>query len=511
MNIEAFLNTLQFHTDQAAPKDWDVNWEDAPLPYKLYRHLPSAPLSSQIPLSLRDREDFHINLDTIGHFLLYTYGLAHLCHVATPTAEEDHVFMQSYRRFVPSGGGLYPNELYVYLKIKDVPTGVYHYDVSHHRLVLLREGNFDSYVSRMLGNQCHIPSCFATVFVSVMFWKNFFKYHNFSYRLQGLDTGVLIGQLLEVAKRYQFETSVHYQFLDKAANHLLGVSELEESVYAVIPLGEQSFQHELNKDISSAALCNEIRNICHQHYVRSKKIIEYPMLLQTNEATFLQSTNSFRTLKRKRSRTQYGQAQVLPRAARVSYDFAETCRTRYSPETDFTFEKLSKEKLTHLLYETAASFPYRNDVAENDVSLYLSIFGVEGMQNGAYVYSGKDHTLQLIHPGDYRLLLQDAMTMHNVSLFQVPLCVHIVGDRQYEKEQLGYRGYRMQQMEAGILLQKLLLAASALGLGGHPLLGFDVNTCDHLYRLHEQGQTTLIQIPIGFYEERAWLRGSLRS
>ena len=43
-------------------------------------------------------------------------------------------FTQSLRRFVPSGGALYPNELYVYLKLEDIPMGIYHYDVAHHRL-----------------------------------------------------------------------------------------------------------------------------------------------------------------------------------------------------------------------------------------------------------------------------------------------------------------------------------------------------------------------------------------
>ena len=131
--------------------------------------------------------------------------------------------MQSKRRFVPSGGALYPNELYVYLKIEDLPAGVYHYDVAHHRLVLLREGNFDSYIARALGNRCDISACFGTVFVSTMFWKNFFKYNNFAYRLQGLDAGVLIGQLLEVAKRFGFASGVYFQFLDRAINHLLGL------------------------------------------------------------------------------------------------------------------------------------------------------------------------------------------------------------------------------------------------------------------------------------------------
>ena len=77
------------------------------------------------------------------------------------------------------------------------------------------------------------------------------------------------------------------------------------------------------------------------------------------------------------------------------------------------------------------------------------------------------------------------------------------------KEKLGYRGYRIQQMEAGILVQRLLLVSCALGMGGHPLLGFDVNQCDELYRIGSKGKTSLIQIPVRTYRPRAWLRASL--
>jgi hypothetical protein len=66
-------------------------------------------------------------------------------------------------------------------------------------------------------------------------------------------------------------------------------------------------------------------------------------------------------------------------------------------------------------------------------------------------------------------------------------------------------------MEAGIMVQRLLIAASALGLGGHPLLGYNVKLCDDLYQLEEIGKTSLIQIPIGHYRNRPWLKGNLHS
>ncbi len=112
--------------------------------------------------------------------------------------------------------------------------------------------------------------------------------------------------------------------------------------------------------------------------------------------------------------------------------------------------------------------------------------------------------------GDHRFRLQYGMSAGNVNLFQVPLCLHVAGDIDHYKKDLGYRGYRIQQMEAGMLVQRLLLAASAIGLGGHPLLGYDAETCDEIYQMNGTGKTTLIQIPIGPYRARPSLKGSMQ-
>ena len=239
MELETFLHHLHFDTEKIVPPDWQVDWEDAPLPYKLYRGLPEVPLTADVPFVLNRREaNLKPSLMELGHFLWYVYGLTQYSQFALneETKEKAVSFVQSVRRFVPSGGALYPNELYVYIKLEDAPTGIYHYDVAHHRLILVREGNYDSYLSRSLGNSYPITDSFCTVFISTVFWKNFYKYNNFSYRLQGLDAGVLIGQSLEVADQMGFSTKVCYQFLDRSINHLLGLSEQDESVYAVIPL-----------------------------------------------------------------------------------------------------------------------------------------------------------------------------------------------------------------------------------------------------------------------------------
>ncbi|MDR9797520.1 SagB family peptide dehydrogenase [Aeribacillus pallidus] len=526
MKLDTFLHHLHFDIDKIMPPDWEVDWEDAPLPYKLYRNLPVIPLSSEVPLTFEGREaPGKLDLEEIGHFLWYVFGLTQFCQADFPlgSTEQAENIMHLYRRFVPSGGALYPNELYVYLRIKDVPEGVYHYDVVHHRLVLLREGNFDSYLTRALGNRCDVSACFGIVFVSTMFWKNFFKYNNFAYRLQGLDAGVLIGQLLEVAKQFGFGSTVYFQFLDRAINHLLGLSEQEESVYAVIALSVESSitwianDNNLEENASATELCRELPVVQHHYYIRSRRIIDYPMLRKMNEASMLESSRSFRQIKVEEKGTCGVQAVVLPCVKRLSYDLASVCQKRYSPGMDFVLGKVSQEQLATLLQEATLFFTYRNDLdgeyekPTSRVSLYGCFYNVEDVPNGAYYYDSAVHALGRIRSGDYRHYLQYRMSMDNVNLFQVPICLYLVGDRDHLQMELGYRGYRIQQMEAGMLVQRLLLVASAMGMGGHPLLGFDVNLCDKLYKIDLRWKTSLIQIPIGPYRPRAWLKGSLRS
>ena len=76
MNLEAFLHNLHFDIDKVSPPDWEVDWDDAPLTYKLYRGLPVIPLSLEVPLTLKRMEvTAKLDLSKIGHFLWYVFGL----------------------------------------------------------------------------------------------------------------------------------------------------------------------------------------------------------------------------------------------------------------------------------------------------------------------------------------------------------------------------------------------------------------------------------------------------
>ncbi|QHA91205.1 SagB family peptide dehydrogenase [Bacillus sp. N1-1] len=518
MDLDLFLHQLHFQNELVTPQNWEVNWDDAPLPFKVYRHLPEYRLPYDIPLTIQDRTPCPIpDLNNLGHFLWYVYGLSQFNQTAYPSSSDEELAetMQGFRRFPPSGGGLYPSELYFYLKLEELPSGIYHYDVAHHRLLLLRKGNFDSYLTSALGNSSSLSNCFGAVIITTMFWKNFFKYHNFSYRLQGLDAGALIGQLLEVSKCFRFYPKVHFQFLDQSINHLLGLDGLEESTYAIIPLSDHKVVHEEPPgECSAAELVKEIPNITTTHYERSQNVLPFPEIAQLHHATLLESTGLIRGIKKNEEIFENKRKIALPEPKERSKDFAHVCRNRYSPEIDFNAQRIDHVQLASLLKESANSYRYANDLDKEEnqsprVSIYGCFYQVAGIPDGAYRYDANSHSLLLIKKGDFRFTLQAGMSLHNVNLHQVPICLHIVGDRTHHITDLGYRGYRIQHMEAGMLLQRLLLAATSLGMNGHPLLGFDINRCDEIYELEDAQKTTIIQVPIGFHRAKSWLVGGM--
>ena len=139
------------------------------------------------------------------------------------------------------------------------------------------------------------------------------------------------------------------------------MSEGEESVYAVIPLSTEpetnwfhNDYHE-NKTVTSHELLQQIPPLAHEHFVRSKHVDEYPMITKINEASMIESTAHFQTLAHEEHYQYHEHAVQLPKVERLSYDFLQLCRKRYSPDADFTLTKWDAAELATLLQEATLS------------------------------------------------------------------------------------------------------------------------------------------------------------
>jgi len=93
-------------------------------------------------------------------------------------------------RTAPSAGGLFPIETYCVINnVDDYPAGVYHYQVSYHSLVLLKEGNFGLDLARAaLGQKMMRDSAFNLIWTA-MIDRSKWKYDQRAYRYIYLDAG----------------------------------------------------------------------------------------------------------------------------------------------------------------------------------------------------------------------------------------------------------------------------------------------------------------------------------
>jgi SagB-type dehydrogenase family enzyme len=139
------------------------------------------------------------------------------------------------RRVVPSGGALYPLELYpVLLRVAETNPGVFHLDPVRRVLEILRCED----VRRELGRASAFPELLdraaAVVFLTGVFWRTRFKYGLRGYRFALLEAGHVAQNILLAATALGVPALPLGGFYDSRVEELLDVDGVDESpVYAI--------------------------------------------------------------------------------------------------------------------------------------------------------------------------------------------------------------------------------------------------------------------------------------
>ena len=194
------------------------------------RQLPSVPLPpcalSPVLRARRSARDFPgrpLGLQRLAALLEAVYGVTALG-----------------RRSVPSGGALYPLELYpVVMRVDGLDAGVFHFDPPRRLLELVQAGE----VAAELEATCPFPGLLAgaaaVVFVTAVFWRSRFKYGLRGYRFTLLEAGHVVQNVLLAATELGVPALPLGGFYDTRVESLLGVDGVDESaVYAIVLGGD---------------------------------------------------------------------------------------------------------------------------------------------------------------------------------------------------------------------------------------------------------------------------------
>lgn len=163
-------------------------------------------------------------------------GLATLLHAAYGVTAAIDGTPQALRT-VPSGGALYPLELYVVAhRVDGVDQALFHYDAVRHGLELLRP--LESPAGPELSPYAEpLAESAAVVAMTAMFWRSRFKYGARAYRFALMEAGHVGQNLLLAAAALGLDAVPLGGFYDRNIDAFLGVDGIYEASLYLVPVG----------------------------------------------------------------------------------------------------------------------------------------------------------------------------------------------------------------------------------------------------------------------------------
>ena len=142
------------------------------------------------------------------------------------------------RRAIPSGGALYPSELYVLpLDVGGLEQGAYHYDVFTHELARFHQQPAEALLASACFNEIAVMSAGAALVITACFERQQIKYKERAYRFAVLEIGHLAQNILLTAAALGLAALPIGGFVDREINGYLAIDGLSEAAFYVILIG----------------------------------------------------------------------------------------------------------------------------------------------------------------------------------------------------------------------------------------------------------------------------------
>jgi SagB-type dehydrogenase family enzyme len=144
-------------------------------------------------------------------------------------------------RSVPSGGALYPLELYVgALRVEGFEAGLYHFDPVRRGLETLSTGLNPDELAMLSTYPEIVAGCGALVLVAAIFGRTRFKYGLRGYRFALLEAGHVGQNIVLAATALGLDAVPLGGFYDRRTDVFLGLDGVNESTIYTIAVGRQT-------------------------------------------------------------------------------------------------------------------------------------------------------------------------------------------------------------------------------------------------------------------------------
>lgn len=206
-------------------------------PYKDYSlmdrvELPEASREGELCQTIAGRRSVRqysgepVSREDLSQLLFFSYGR---------TDDQQHF------RAVPSGGGLYPLEIYVVaLAVTGLEPGVYHYGVEDHHLDVVSRGDCHAEMKELvMTSGIDIDTAAMVVIFTAVFQRNTLKYKDRGYRMILMESGAAAHGMSLVARSLGLADCYVGGFLDDELSEFLGIDGVQEAPLLPLVIGRQ--------------------------------------------------------------------------------------------------------------------------------------------------------------------------------------------------------------------------------------------------------------------------------
>jgi len=475
-----------------------MDWSNQPLPFKIYPTLEPIRLPDEIRQSgvaalsaIAERVSAQTNaaadLEAVAQLLYLSAGI---------TRKRKYSGGEIYFRAAACTGALYEVELYLVCgELDGLEAGFYHFGPAEFGLRKLRAGDYRGALVAATGGEAAIAHAPLTIICTCTYWRNAWKYQARTYRHFGWDNGTLLSNLLAVATALGLPAKVVCGFVDASVNRLLDVDTQREVAFSLVALGHAA-------DFPPQAPA-EMLPLRLETVPLSQREVDYPLMREMHAASSLDSKEE---VEEWRGRTPMTDSpppagpivslEPLSDAA-MPRDPIEQVIQRRGSTRKFARSPITLTQLSTMLDRATRGVPadFLDAPGAQLNHLYLIVHAVEGLAPGAYVYHRSRGALECLKQGDFRgeagyLGLQQELPA------DAAVDIFFLADLRPILQRFGNRGYRVVQLEAGILGGKLYLAAYAQRLGATGLTFFD-DDVTRFFSPHAEGKSAIFLVAVG--------------
>lgn len=151
-------------------------------------------------------------------------------------------------RAVPSAGGLYPLEFYLYINNSTLPRGFYHYRPDLMEIELICEEDSLDELKKVLIAEPYvdISNCSCVLFITSVFERILIKYGDRGYRFILQEVGLATQNISLVCEAIGLSSCILGSYVDEKVNECLKADGTFESVQNIIVIGKNNNSHESN-------------------------------------------------------------------------------------------------------------------------------------------------------------------------------------------------------------------------------------------------------------------------